>query len=161
MAGEIKAADLLGEFGRAIFDAQNRLNREALERSPGPVGLPTTLSISETDLEVKLLFEEKATGAVVRPVSRSSAELRPEAFSMLRVKIIAVPEEEVRPPSRSPADVREEALARPDVARLKKIFGDLTALATYVPEARRWVVDVAEPGGAILRSLQVSDERGA
>ncbi len=157
MAGEIKVEDLLGEIGQAIHSAQLRLNRQSQEQPPGATGLPTTLSISETDLEVKMLFEEKQGGAVVRPVSRANADTPAAAFSTLRAKIVAVAEEDVRQPQRTPSDVREEIIKRPDIARLAKIFGNVQVTATFVPDAARWLVDVTEPSGAVLRSIQLED----
>lgn len=160
MAGEIKVEDLLGEFGQAIHSAQLRLNRQNQERPSGAAGLPTTLSISETDLEVKMLFEEKQGGAVVRPVSRADAGSPAAAFSTLRAKIVAVADEDVPLPRRTPSDIRDEVVKRPDIARLAKIFGELDVKTTFVPGAARWVVDVAEPSGAVLRSIQVDDGKG-
>ncbi|MCP9471555.1 MAG: hypothetical protein NNA30_02320 [Nitrospira sp.] len=157
MAGEMKVEDLLGELGQAIHTAQMRLNKQSQERPPGSAGLPTTLSISETDLEVKILFEEKQGSALVRPVGRASADTPSAAFSTLRAKIVAVADEDVRPPQRTPSDVREEIIKRPDIARLAKIFGDLQVTTTFVPEAARWLVDVVEPSGSVLRRIQVED----
>jgi hypothetical protein len=157
MAGEIKVEDLLSQFGQAIHSAQLRLNLQSQEKPPGAAGLPTTLSISETDLEVKMLFEEKQGGAVVHPVSRANADTPAAAFSTLRAKIVAVADEDVRLPQRTPSDIRDEVVKRPDIARLARIFGDLQVTATFVPDASRWVVDVAEPSGAVLRSVQVDD----
>lgn len=157
MAGEIKVEDLLGQIGQAIFTAQQRLNKQSQETPPGPTGLPTTLSIAETDLEVKMLFEEKQAGAVIRPVSLANAQTPSGSLSTLKAKIVAVPDEDVRPPQRSPIDVKNQVAAQPDVVRLTRIFGELTVTPVYVPDAQRWVVDVAEPGGNVLRSVQVAD----
>jgi len=161
MAGEIKVEDLLGAVGQAIHSAQLRLNRQSQEQPSGSTGLPTTLSISETDLEVKMLFEESADGPVVRPASRANADTHAAAFSTLRAKIVAVADEDVRQPQRTPSDVRAEVVNRPDIARLAKIFGNLQVTATFVPNAARWLVDVTEPSGAVLRSIQLEDGKVA
>lgn len=75
----------------------------------------------------------------------------------MKAKILAVPDEEPTAPKRTPTQIRDEVLVRPDLQRLKGIFGELTVTARFVPGARRWLVDVTEPGGLTVRSVQVSD----
>lgn len=72
MAGAFRVEDLLAEFGKAIVSAQNTILKTAQE-NPAPLeGLRTAFSIGETELEVKLIFEE--TGAL--PTSDWSARAR-------------------------------------------------------------------------------------
>lgn len=156
----IRVDVLLGEIGRSVLEAQTRINADALERPPGPEGLRTGVAIGETEIDVKIVFEDDGSGVNVRPVAAGAArlaELDPGVLSGIRARLVTVPEEEARPPARSTADVREEVLSRPDISRLQGIFGQLQVESTYVGAARRWIVDVKEPGGAILRSIQIQD----
>ena len=158
--GAVRVDALLGELGRSMLDAQAKINADALETPPGPEGLRTGVAISETEIEVKMVFEDGGSGANVRPVTAGAsrlAELDPGVLSSVRARLVAVPEEEARPPSRPSEEVREEVLGRPDIGRLKEVFGRLQVETTYVGAGRRWIVDVKEPGGAILRSVQVPD----
>lgn len=156
----IRVDALLGEIGRSMLEAQAKINTEALELPPGPEGLRTGVAISETEIDVKMVFEDDGSGVNIRPVAAGAArlaDLDPGAFSSIRARLVAVPDEEARPPTRGPADVRREVLSRPDISRLRDIFGRLQVEATYVGATRRWIVDVKEPGGAILRSVQIPD----
>jgi hypothetical protein len=160
VAVSIRVDDLLTEFGTALVSAQNRILKAAQE-NPSPLdGLRTAFSLSETDLELKLVFEESGGATEVRPVTVGESrlhELNPGVLSSLRAKILLVPEEEPAAPKRNPEGIRGEVLRRPDVQRLQKIFGALTVKSNFVPSARRWLVDVVEPGGLTLRSLQIDD----
>ena len=156
----IRVDVLLGAIGSSILEAQNRINTDALERPPSPEGLRTGVAISETEIDVKMVFEDDGSGVNVRPVTAGAtrlADLDPGVLSGIRARLVAVPDEEARPPARSPTDVRQEVLARPDIGRLQDVFGRLQVETTYVGAVRRWIVDVKEPGGAILRSVQISD----
>ncbi len=159
MAEQMNVTTLLGEFGTAILDAQNTLISRAAERV-AKSDLRTLVSIGESEIEVKMLFEEASGATAVKPVSAGKsrlADLPSGAFSTLRARFVTVPDETPRPPVRKPSDIRDEVLGRPDLSRLRKIFGELEVRTTYVSAAERWIVDVAEPGGQILRSLQVPD----
>jgi hypothetical protein len=156
----IRVDVLLRGLGRSMLEAQTQINTDALEQPPGPEGLRTGVAISETEIDVKMVFEDDGTGVNVRPVTAGAArlaDLDPGVLSGIRARMVAVPDEEARPPTRSPANVREEVLSRPDIARLQDIFGELQVETTYVGAVQRWVVDVKEPGGAILRSIQIPD----
>lgn len=160
MATSIRVEDFLTEFGTALVNAQNRILKAAQE-NPSPLGgLRTAFSLSETDLDLKLVFEESAGATEIRPITLGESrlqELNPGVLSSLRAKILVVPEEEPAVPTRSPAGIRDEVLRRPDLQRLRAIFGDLTVKSSFVPSVRRWLVDVVEPGGLTLRSLQIQD----
>jgi len=156
----IRVDVLLRGLGRSMLEAQTQINTDALEQPPGPEGLRTGVAISETEIDVKMVFEDDGTGVNVRPVTAGAArlvDLDPGVLSGIRARLVAVPDEEARPPTRSPADVREEVLSRPDIARLQEIFGALQVETVYVGAVQRWVVDVKEPEGAILRSVQIPD----
>lgn len=158
--GAIGVDALLGKIGTSILDAQAQINANAQERTPGPEGLRTGVAISETEIEVKMVFEDDGSGANVRLMSAGAAQLAdldPGALSSIRARLVAVPDEEPRPPTRGSADVREEVFSRPDIDRLRGVFGRLQVETTYVGAAGRWIVDVKEPGGAILRSIQIPD----
>ncbi len=151
---------LLREFGKSMLEAQAQLNATALEHPPDTEGLQIGVAISETEIDVKMIFEEDDSGVNIRLVSAGAAriaDLDPGAFSSIHARLVAVPDEEVRPPTRKPPDIRAEVLDRPDIQRLKNIFGALTIETTYVNATGRWLVDVKEPEGMTLRSIQISD----
>ncbi len=150
----------LTEFGRSMVEAQAKLNADTLERPPGPDGMRTTIAISETEIDLKMLFEDDGSGVNIRPVSAGTArlaDLNPGVLSGLRARLVAVPNEEVRPPTRKLSDVRDEVLSRPDIRRLREVFGELQVETAYISSARRWIVDVKEPTGQTLRSMQIPD----
>lgn len=155
-----KVEDVLGEFGKALVAAQNRILKEAKE-NPSPLdGLRTAFTLSETELEMKMIFQEDGGATAIRPVSTGQSrlqDLNPGVVSSLRAKIVLVPEEEAAAPKKDPGQIRDAVLKRPDIQRLRKVFGELTVNASFVAPARRWVVDVVEPGGLTLRSLQIDD----
>lgn len=161
MAGKLRVEDLLGEVGSAIVTAQSRLLKSAQE-NPSPVaGVPSSFAISETEIEVKMVFEEDGGATAIRPVTAGSSrlqDLNPGVLSTLRAKILAVPDEEPARPKRTPSDIRDGILRRPDIGRLRKIFGELTVETRFVASAGRWLADVVEPGGKTLRSFQIADE---
>lgn len=161
--GSIRLDGLLENVGQSVLDAQVRIDKAALELAAGANGQRTGVAIAETEVEVKLLFDEdpqQPKGVVIRPVSSSltrEAQLDPAVLSTLKARLVAVPDEQQRPPTRRPADVRDDILKRPDLQRLARILGPLEVRTTYVAGARRWLADVVEPGGQTVRSLQVDD----
>jgi hypothetical protein len=161
MADDAIRVDLLLQgIGQSMLAAQTQLNTDALAQPPGPEGLRTNVAISETEIDVKMVFEDDGSGVNIRPVAAGAtqlAELDPGVLSGIRARLVAVADEEARPPTLSANDVREQVLARDDISRLQNIFGGLQVETTYVGSAQRWIVDVKEPGGAILRSIQISD----
>jgi hypothetical protein len=161
MAEDAIRVDLLLQgIGQSMLAAQTQLNTDALAQPPGPEGLRTNVAISETEIDVKMVFEDDGSGVNVRPVAAGAtqlAELDPGVLSGIRARLVAVADEEARPPTLNANEVREQVLARDDMTRLQGIFGELQVETTYVGSAQRWIVDVKEPGGAILRSIQISD----
>lgn len=159
----IRIENLLQDVGQSVLSAQAGLDRALLEQPAGSGAARTGVAIAETELEVKLLFEEDPRlkeGVSIRPVSASvsrTTDLDPAMLSTLRARIVAVPEEQPRPPRRKPSDIQAEIAKRPDVSRLSKIVGPLDVRTTYIAGAKRWLVDVVEPGGQTVRSFQVDD----
>jgi hypothetical protein len=160
MAGTLGVDELLAEFGRALVTAQNSIHKAALE-SPSPATeLRTAFSISETEIEVKLAFEEDGGIVAMRPVTATQSRAQgfdAGALSTLRAKILAVPDETPKSPTRKPSDIVRDIKQRPDLQRLQRVFGDLDVKADFVPSAGLWLVDVVEPGGLTVRSLRVAD----
>ncbi len=155
-----KVEDVLVGFGQAIVAAQSRILKAAQE-TPSPLdGLHTAFSISETEVELKLIFEEQGGVTGIKPVSAGASRMQqidPGVLSTLKAKILVVPDDAPAAPKKNPGRISDEVLKRPDIQRLAAVFGDLTATANFVPSARRWIVDVVEPGGLMLRSLQIDD----
>ncbi|MCH8338393.1 MAG: hypothetical protein IH858_06065 [Chloroflexi bacterium] len=136
---------LLRELGKSMLEAQTQINRDVTDRRPGPEGLRIGVTISETEIDVKMVFEDDSSGGAIRLVSAGAArlaDLDPGVLSSIRARLLAVPEEEVRPPVRKMADVVDEVFARRDVRRLRNIFGELLAETAYVSAAGRWIVDI-------------------
>ena len=162
-APPIRIEDLLQDVGQSVLSAQAGLDRASLEQPASSGVARTTVAIAETELELKLLFEEDPRlkeGVSIRPVSASmsrESELDPGLLSTLRARIVAVPEEQQRQPQRKPSDIRGEIAKRPDMVRLTRIVGPLDVRTTYIAGAKRWLVDVVEPGGQTVRSFQVDD----
>jgi hypothetical protein len=96
--------------------AQNTILKTAQE-NPAPLeGLRTAFAIGETELEVKLIFEETGGATDIRLVSAGKSrlpDLDPGVLSSLKAKILAVPDEEPTAPKRSPTQIRDEVLVRP------------------------------------------------
>lgn len=159
----IRLDGLLQNVGQSILDAQVRIDKATVEQSAGTNGLRTGVAIAETEVEVKLLFDEdprQPEGVLIRPVSSTltrETQIDPAVLSTLKARLVAVPDEQQRPPARKPSDVRDDILRRPDLQRLARILGPLEVRTTYVAGARRWLADVVEPGGQTVRSLQVDD----
>jgi len=155
-----KVEDVLVGFGEAIVAAQNRILKTA-QQNPSPLDdLRTAFSISETELELKLIFDEQGGATGIKPVSAGASrlqDLNPGVLSTLKAKILVVPDDSPAAPKTNPGKIRGDVLKRPDIQRLATAFGDLTVTASFVPSARRWIVDVVEPGGLTLRSLQIDD----
>lgn len=152
---------LLSEFGQSVLRAQTQINAAALEQSAGLNNLQTGLAVSEIEVDLKMVIEDDGDGAVnILPISGDLdklGSLNAGTLSSIRARFLTVPDEDVRPPARKPSEVKDEVLAKPDVARLKDIFGDLDLDVSYVSGKNRWLVDVKEPSGTTLRSLQLDD----
>src|SRR5882672_5801662 len=100
-----KVEDVLVGFGQAIVAAQGRILKTAQE-NPSPLdGLSTAFSISETELELKLIFDEQGGATAIKPVSAGASrlqDLNPGVLSTLRAKLLVVPGEEAAAPKSTP-----------------------------------------------------------
>lgn len=153
---------LLSEFGQSVLQAQRQINAAALEQSAGSNNLQTGLAVSEIEVDLKMVIDEDDNGEVnILPISGDLDKLssvNTGALSSIRARFLTIPDEEVRPPARKPSEVKDEVLAKPDVSRLKDIFGDLDVDVSYVSTKNRWLVDVKDPvNKKTLRSLQLDD----
>jgi len=160
MAGTLGVDELLAEFGRALVTAQNNIHKAALE-SPSPAAeLRTSFTISETEIEVKLAFDNQKGAVAIRPITATESRAQgfdAGALSTLKAKILAVPDESPKVPTRKPSDIIGEVKKRPDLQRLERVLGTLDVRANFVPSASVWLVDVVEPNGLTVRNLQVAD----
>src|SRR4051794_40104041 len=116
-----KVEDVLGGFGQAIVAAQNQILKAAQDNPSPLVGLRTAFSISETEIELKLIFDEQGGGTAIKPVSAGSSRLQdldPGVLSTLRAKILVVPDDEPVVPKTNPRKISDDVLKRPDIRRL-------------------------------------------
>ncbi|HBY60854.1 MAG TPA: hypothetical protein DEH78_13610, partial [Solibacterales bacterium] len=123
-------------------------------------GLRTAVSISEAEIEVKMLFSDEGSAAIqpVRAGQSRLNELNPGILSTLRARLVAVPDEELKPPARKPSEIVDSIRKRADIARLATIVGGVEVDPQFIPSANKWLVDVRDSNGKVLRSLQLSDE---
>jgi hypothetical protein len=155
-----KVEDVLVGFGEAIVAAQGRILKAAKDAPSQVDGLHTAFSISETEVELKLLFDEQGGVTAIKPVSSGASrmqDMNPGVLSTLKAKILVVPDEAPAATNKTPGKIRDDVLKRPDIQRLAGIFGDLAVTTSFVPSAHRWIVDVVEPAGLVLRSLTIDD----
>jgi len=161
MADSIRVQNLLSEVGKAVIQAQSEIRKQQLE-TPAPAGgMRTAVSISEAEIEVKMLFAGDGAAATIQPVSAGQSrlnELNPGILSTLRARVVAVPDEEVKPPLRKPSEIADSIRKRADITRLAKIIGDVEVEPQFIPSANKWLVDVRDSSGKVVRSLQVPDE---
>jgi hypothetical protein len=157
----VRIEDLLRGFGQAMIDAQAQLDASAKARPVGPEGLRTGVAISESEIDLKATVATDDKGvARLRPLAAEdelSRTLNPGLVSGVRARFVVVPEEGPPRPQRAAPDIRAEVLGLADIERLRAIFGRLEVKPSYHADGRRWIVDVYEPGGQLLRSLQVAD----
>ena len=156
-----KVEEVLGAFGQAIITAQNQIRRAAHDSSAPIDGARMAFAISETELELKLVFDEAGGVTAIKPVAAGASRLQhldPGVVSTLRAKILVVPEDEATAAPRTPpGKIRDDVVKRPDIQRLQSIFGELTVVPSFVASVQRWIVDVLAPGGLKLRSFQIDD----
>jgi len=158
--GETQLESFLGAAGRSLNEAQRQLTGSAQS-----LGEPTAMAITEVDLEVKVTFESSERDEVtLRPITISevrSEEVKAEVVSTLRVRYIAVPEEEpsnsLELSARSEEDVIQEVRQREDVSSLEHILGGLEFNAVFVPATRSWVVKATDRRHRVVREVTVPD----
>lgn len=158
--GGVDLGGFLEAAGRSLADAQGSLTGEAILT-------PSTLAISDAELDVKAAFTQQAGGklalqALSMDALRSGIE--PGLVSSIRVRYVAIAAEVTRgpvapvPPARQPKQIIKEVNDRPDVAALAKIVGTLEIEPIFLPDRRRWLVVVKDQEGRILRELIVPDD---
>lgn len=152
---------LLSGFGESVLQAQTQINTSTLEQSAGGNNLQTNLAVAEIEVDLKMMVEEDEDGKVnIVPISGDVDKvgaLNAGALSSIKAKFVTVPDEEVRSPTLKVSEVKAMALEQPRVDRLKDIFGDLQVDVAYVAGKKRWLVDIKEPSGTTLRSIQFDD----
>jgi hypothetical protein len=161
MPQKVKVNELLAGVGKAMQEAQDSIRRQALERAPQGEELPTTFSISEAEIEVRMLPSEDGAGFYPVAGETDRRALNPGLLSVFKARLIAVPDEAPPRASRKPGEVKAEVLGRRDLAALEKVFGSLNVKTLYSASAGRWLVDVETPDGQLLRRLQVDDSPAA
>ena len=160
-AGEADLRGFLEAAGKSLSEAQGTLTGEAMPA-------PSTLAISDVELEVKATFTQQAGGKLaLQTLSMESLRsgIEPGLVSTVRIRYVAVASEvakgPVRPvgPKRPPADIIKTVKARADIAALTRILGKLEILPAFVPERQRWLVVVRDQEGGVLRELIVPDDQ--
>lgn len=156
----ITMESLFAGAGESVLNAQTRIEAARMDQAAGPDGTRIGVLLSEVDLDVKFVAENSSDGLALRPVG-SGDRIAENMVSNVRARLVVAPEEEDQPPQRSASDVKDEILKRPDVLRLKGIFGDVQVRPKYLGGMGKWNVEVREPGGNLLRDLQVADTRSS
>jgi hypothetical protein len=157
----------LGRFveaaGQSLGEAQRQLLREETDPSA-----PTSMAISEVELEVKATFEgERPEEVRLRPISASDARsggVPAETVSTVRVRYVALAEEDSGEgeggPERSREAVIEEVRARADVDTLDRALGGLAFTAAFVAAAGSWLVQAKDRRDRVVREVVVPDSKG-
>jgi len=148
-------ADFVAAAGAGLGAAQTDL--------VGPLGeVPTSMALSEAELEVKATLSTGADGKVgLQPISAAQiakGTLPVGLVSTVRVRYVPVAlDTPVGAPGKQPVAVVSEVRGRDDVKRLEKIFGELRYDATFVPGRASWLVEARDLGGRSVRQLLVAD----
>jgi hypothetical protein len=156
-------ADLTGFLeaaGRSLADAQGALAGEIVD-------IPTSVAISEAELEVKATMDKDAAGKIVlQTISTQAIQqggLEPNLLSTVRIRYVAVAEDTIVPPSEQPTrtagDVIDDVKGRDDVIALDKILGGLAYEAVFVPTTKRWLVTARDPEARLVREVVVPDAK--
>lgn len=148
----------LAAAGRSLADAQGALAGADPE-------IPTSVAISDAELEVKATVERGPGGAIaLQPISSRellTGRVTAAALSTVRIRYVAVAEDTFAAPSqrprRSPDDVIQAVKGRDDVVALDKIFGGLEFAAVFVAPAGSWIVTATDAAGRRVREAVVKD----
>ena len=138
--------------GRSLGDAQGAL--------VGAADLPTSMAISEAQLEVKAAVDSGDEGLTIRPVGTellSKGAIDPGLVSTVTLRFVPVGGTAAAA-RRTGIEVIDEVRTREDVQRLAKIVGELRFDAQFVPAGRRWVVTAIDPAGRTVREVLVGDD---
>ena len=143
-----------------FFEAAGRSLGEAQGALVGAADVPTSMAISEAQLEVKATVDGGDEGLTIRPVGTellSKGAIDPGLVSTFTLRFVPVAATEA-PATRAGIEVIDEVRTREDVQRLAKIVGELRFEAQFVPSARRWVVTAVDPAGRTVREVLVADD---
>jgi hypothetical protein len=144
---------------RSFFEAAGRSLGEAQGALAGETDVPTTVAISEAQLEVKVVVDKRDDGLDLQPVGTevlAKGKIDPGLVSTVTLRFVPVATTEA-PAIRSGAEVIDEVRKRPDVQRVAKIVGELDFEAQFVP-GRRWLVVARDADGRIVREAVVDDD---
>lgn len=142
-----------------FFEAAGRSLGEAQGALAGGTDVPTTVAISEAQLEVKVIVDRREQGLDIQPVGSdvlAKGALDPGLVSTVTLRFVPVAAAEA-PASRTGSEVIDEVRKRPDVQRVEKIVGELRYEAQFVP-GRRWVVVARDAEGRTVRETVVADD---
>jgi hypothetical protein len=148
-----EAQEFFEAVGRSLGDAQGALTTATPD-------IPTSMAISEAQLDVRAVIDRTAGGLQVQPVGAELARagaLDPGLVSTVTVRFVPV-SSSTTPARRTPHEVIEEVRRRDDLARLQRILGDLRFSAQYLPDSRRWLVTVADPKLRVVREVVLADD---
>ncbi len=153
------------ELHRFLEGAGRSLSLAGSDLAEG-IDFQTNMIIASAELEARVALESDVSGALrVHPVSARDLESRisAAALSTLRVQFVTTAPEPAdragKTPRKDRGAVIDEVRGRVDVARLEEILGRMEIAPTFVPESRRWLVTVTDPGGRLVREIVVPDER--
>jgi hypothetical protein len=121
--------------------------------------VPTTVAISEAQLEVKVVVDKRDDGLDLQPVGSevlAKGKIDPGLVSTVTLRFVPVTTTEA-PAGRSGAEVIDEVRKRPDVQRVAKIVGELQFEAQFVA-GRRWLVVARDAEGRVVREAVVDDD---
>ena len=142
-----------------FFEAAGRSLGEAQGALAGGTDVPTTVAISEAQLEVKVIVDRREAGLDIQPVGSdvlAKGKVDPGLVSTVTLRFVPVAAAEA-PAAKSGSQVIDEVRKRPDVQRVEKIVGELRYEAQFVP-GRRWVVVARDAEGRVVREAVVSDD---
>lgn len=149
--------DFLEAAGQSMAEAQGALTGSVISDRP-------ILAISEAELDVKAALFEREGGLAISMLSATDIQrggIDPALLSHVRVRFVAVAGDQLASaPARSKEEVIGETRKDESVKRLESILGSLHYDAEFVPNQGRWLVNVSDPEGRVVRSVVLADEGG-
>ncbi len=153
---------------QAFIESAARSLAGAQQTLGAPVNLQSELVLARAELEAKVALKTDAAGRLsLQPMSSQDllqSKLQAGGISTLRVNFVATAGDPSvaagAPPTLKPDEVAGRVRQLPDLLRLRDILGELTIDATFVPQARRWMVTARDQTGRIVREVITPDERG-
>lgn len=146
----------------------------------------TGMTLASADLEIKAAVHSQNGQLSIATLSSADvlqSDVNPDLLSTVRLSFVATAvdrgglpgvvqagaEEKPAPPEGEPeigtgtvlteGEVHSRALAREDVQQLQQILGTLEVHSAFVPAFRRWLVQVRDWRGQVVRELVLPDER--